>query len=197
MENVQRKLTLCKSCEVCQDKEYTRKGHNGETQSFLYCNGGAEEVQLANWYIQNDGYPYSTSKIKGKRRLYHTLFKEEEGQVIDHINGDRRDNRLRNLREVTPLMNTHNYHNKRTSDFPGVYYNRKYGTWHAVLRQYSEKNPNHKRVSKSFKNEFEAFDWYLQQLKEQGREPLTDAPYWGRYLKWKSEQQQSTLEAFI
>ena len=190
-------LTCCKHCRECETFEYVREANNGVVHSFLYCKGGAGEVELSNWYIQKDGYPYSTGKINGKRRLYHTLFKEETGMVIDHINGDRKDNRLSNLREVTPHMNTMNYHNKRTSKFPGVYYNRKYGTWHAQVRRYNEKNPKHeKKLLGKFNTELEAYDAYVEELNRQGRPILTDTIPHQEYLQWKNEAKQTKLEEF-
>lgn len=187
-------LTLCKHCETCKDYEYNRKGKNGKMHSFLYCNGGKEEVMISNWYITRDGYAYTTSKIDGKKRLYHTLFKKEEGMVIDHINGDRGDNRLRNLREITPLMNVQNYHNKRTSKFPGVYWNRKYGYWQVSVRRFSENNPDFERVCLGcFNDELEAYDAYVKELEKQGRGYLTDTPAHLEYLKWKESSKQTTL----
>lgn len=191
-------LTCCKQCLDCETQEYNRIAKNGKIHSFLYCKGGMDEVTYANWYITKDGYAYSTGKINGKKRLYHTLFKEDECMVIDHINGDRRDNRLCNLREITPHMNNQNYHNKRTSKFPGVYYNRKYGTWHAMLRRYSANNPNHERILLgTFDNEFEAYDAYVEELTRQGRPLLTDTQPHQEYLHWKNNLKQTKLEEFI
>ena len=46
-----------------------------------------------------------------------------DGMVIDHINGDRHDNSLDNLRVCSPLLNAHNRgrHKRNTSGRQGVY----------------------------------------------------------------------------
>ena len=196
------KKSLCKHCDVCEDLEYVRFDRNGNLQCFQYCKGGAEEVGLSEWYIQKDGYAYSTARIKeGKKTFYHTLFKKDNDMVIDHVDGDRTDNRLRMLREITPSCNSQNIrweHKRIVSKFPGVYYNRKTNTWRCQARRGGSNNPNKQHVSKSgFETEYEAFDCYLSILKEMGRTINTETDAYKDYLKWKGEKQQSTLEAFI
>jgi len=193
--------TLCKYCNECKDFEYVRFDRNGNLQCFQYCKGGAEEVKLSEWYIQKDGYAYSTGRINGQKFFYHTLFKKDENMIIDHINGDRTDNRLRMLREITPSCNSQNIrweHKRKISKFPGVYYDRKHNTWRCQARKGGNNNPNRQHVSKSgFKTEYEAFDCYLSILKEMGRTINTQTEVYQDYLKWKGERQQSTLEIFM
>lgn len=193
--------SLCKKCEKCEDYEYSRFDRNGNLQCFQYCKGGAEEVELSNWYIQKDGYAYSTKRVNGRKTFYHTLFKKNDDMVIDHINGDRTDNRLRMLREITPSCNSQNIrweHKRVTSKFPGVYYNRKYECWTCAARKHKASNPNTFVKSKTgFKTEYEAFDYYLKLLKELGRTINTKTEVYQDYLRWKGEQQQSTLESFV
>lgn len=197
------KKTLCKHCDNgCKDYEYVRFDRNGNLQSFQYCKAGADEVKLSEWYIQKDGYAYSTSRIKdGKKTFYHTLFKKDNEMIIDHINGDRTDNRLRMLREISPSCNSQNIrweHKRVTSRFPGVYWNRKDKCWMCTARKHKAGAPNSYTKSKSgFKTEFEAFDYYLKLLKEMGRTINTQTNVFHEYLKWKGEQQQSTLDAFV
>lgn len=199
------KKTLCKYCNNCEDFEYVRFDRNGNLQCFQYCKGGAEEVKLSEWYIQKDGYAYSTARIKeGKKTFYHTLFKKDDNMVIDHVNGDRTDNRLRNLREITLSENSQNIHtvmwkDKRfTSKYPGVYWNRHDECWMCVAKKHSFNNPKfEKRQMQGFKTEEEAFDQYIKFLKELGREVNTETEAYKNYMKWKGEKQQSTLEAFI
>ena len=194
-------LSLCLECNKCENFLYERFDKKGNLQSFQYCKGGAEQVRLSKWYIQKDGYAYSTRRIDGRKQFYHTLFKEDENLVIDHINGDRTDNRLKNLREITPSCNSQNIrweHKRVTSKFPGVYWNRKNECWMCRARKHKASNPNTYVKSKSgFSNEYEAFDYYLKLLKEMGRTVNTQTDVYQDYLRWKGEQQQATLESFI
>nr|WP_175479900.1 HNH endonuclease signature motif containing protein [Paracoccus homiensis] len=55
---------------------------------------------------------------------------------IDHINGDRSDNRLANLREVTKRENHRNMaiRSDNTSGVTGVYWAREKGKWAAYIK---------------------------------------------------------------
>lgn len=55
-----------------------------------------------------------------------------EGLQIDHINRDKTDNRLCNLRAVTPYLNSHNsvYHREKRD---GVYFSKQRGKWIATI----------------------------------------------------------------
>jgi len=86
--------------------------------------GGDDKVSLGKWRswttrfagreaftaIMNNGY--RASMLDGKLYLAHRiiwkLVHDEEPDVIDHINRDRTDNRLRNLRNVTQAANLQN-----------------------------------------------------------------------------------------
>ena len=68
--------------------------------------GGVPYFDKSNGYVKVD--------VKGKKHYLHRLLWEEvngpiaEGMQIDHINGDRADNRLDNLRLATPTQNSAN-----------------------------------------------------------------------------------------
>ena len=120
--------------------------------------------------------------------------------VIDHIDGDRTDNRLRMLREITPSCNSQNIrweHKRVTSKYPGVYWNRQYECWMCVAKKHKQSNPEFKKLQKQgFETQEEAFECYIGFLKELGRSVNTETDAYKDYLKWKGEQQQSTLEVF-
>ncbi|AYV81670.1 MAG: HNH endonuclease [Harvfovirus sp.] len=73
------------------------------------------------WYRGGDGYPVGYS-IGGRRRRIkmHRLLKSAgEGEVVDHINRDKLDNRLENLRVCTYKENSYNT-SRRNNKFKGV-----------------------------------------------------------------------------
>lgn len=74
-----------------------------------------------------DYHGYKVIKIKGlymkvHQILYYLYNGVQAKQVIDHINGDRLDNRKDNLRDVTPKINAINRHDKNPiTGVTGVY----------------------------------------------------------------------------
>jgi hypothetical protein len=56
-------------------------------------------------------------------------------EYIDHINGDRSDNRLMNLRLASPFQNNQNSRNRKnnTSGVKGVYWHKLSGKWMAYI----------------------------------------------------------------
>jgi len=83
---------------------------------------------------------YRVVKIKGKTYPVHHLVwllfhKELPEQFIDHINHDRLDNRITNLREVTPQENMRNQSLSKanTSGFTGVRFHKDSGKYYAYI----------------------------------------------------------------
>jgi len=66
-----------------------------------------ERVNTHRWHLSGG---YANSTIDGRNiRMHHFVFKRpKEDHVIDHINQDRLDNRISNLRETTRSGNTNN-----------------------------------------------------------------------------------------
>lgn len=79
------------------------------------------------WHLDSDGYAIN---FKNKVRMHKLIC---EGREIDHINGDKLDNRRCNLRSVTHKENIHNAsaHKDGTSRYKGVSRHRK--GWRAQL----------------------------------------------------------------
>lgn len=84
---------------------------------------------------------YLTVKIFGKiRRVHRIIWLIENGSwpeyIIDHVNGDRSDNRIENLRSTDSLGNMRNRKtNKNTSSgFRGVYFNKREKKWRSHIK---------------------------------------------------------------
>jgi len=92
----------------------------------------------AGW---NDSHGYRTVTVMQRDIKLHRLVwlfvhgKWPVGQ-IDHVNGNRSDNRISNLREASATVNTQNYHGLRrhnTSGVTGVYWDKRRTVWVAQI----------------------------------------------------------------
>lgn len=78
-------------------------------------------VSRHGWYFMNSGYAVAT--IKGKKVLLHRFIMSAPiGLEVDHVNGDKLDNRKNNLRLCTRQQNEVNKNpgKNNTSGFRGV-----------------------------------------------------------------------------
>jgi len=107
-----------------------------------------------------DGY----CQVGFKERMvkYHTIVyillcgDIPEGSVADHINGNRLDNNINNLRVVSPRANSQNYHSHRKGRLVGCTFDRGSMKWRAQIKI------NKKRVNLGrYNTECEAHDVYM------------------------------------
>ncbi|WP_272536299.1 MULTISPECIES: HNH endonuclease signature motif containing protein [unclassified Providencia] len=88
-----------------------------------------------------DGKGYVRVMVNRKFYLAHRVIYEmhhgeiQEGHTIDHIDGDRLNNRIENLRSVTMSVNLRNrgMQSNNKSGFTGVYYAESLGKWIASI----------------------------------------------------------------
>ena len=106
-----------------------------------------EKCKLFNWFLSTTGYVVCDLPNK-KRMLLHRFVIGEENisncSVVDHISGDKKDNRISNLRVCSIKENTRNsvrLSKNNTSGYNGVSFHKKTQKWHAYIRvNYKRKN---------------------------------------------------------
>ena len=100
------------------------------------CNGARRLGHEAGCVSQTDGYRRVTlygRKLLAHRVIWKLVHGSDPVDVIDHINRDRDDNRIENLRLAT-LVDNHRNRHKVSGDWPkGVYYNKKQGAFIAQI----------------------------------------------------------------
>jgi len=84
--------------------------------------------------INRDGYLHARSEGKVKT-LHYFFLKKKDGFVVDHINGNKLDNRISNLRYVTHAQNVMNQAKRITnsSGYKGVTWNKEAKKWKVQL----------------------------------------------------------------
>lgn len=86
-----------------------------------------EALSSHKWFCSARGYAVRTVSVNGRNktlRMHSVLVATPEGMEVDHINGDRLDNRRCNLRLATHAQNVRNAGMRKdnTSGFKGVCY---------------------------------------------------------------------------
>ena len=92
-----------------------------------------EKVKKYKWHYS---YGYAETRIKRKRLALHRYILNYKGDLqVDHINGNRLDNRKSNLRLATSQQNSMNLAIRidNTSGVPGVSFHKHRQKWRAYL----------------------------------------------------------------
>ena len=103
-----------------------------------------------------------SKKFKTHVLVANAFLGKDDSLVVDHKNGKKDDNRLKNLRRLTHRENVTdaNVNRHKTSKYAGVCYDKEYKKWRAKI---SIKGIISQ--SKRFLIEEDARDWYLKKLK--------------------------------
>lgn len=109
----------------------------GNTEIFF----DIEDLPIINsrrWYVDKDGYLASSYIYNGCRcfAMFHRIvMNAKPGQIVDHINRNRADNRKNNLRCCSRFENNLNRGRRSTnkSGTIGVYYDDKRNKWIANI----------------------------------------------------------------
>lgn len=102
-----------------------------------YCNRVKKDQVVG----ADNGNGYLIVMCKGRLYLVHrVIYLLETGDwpdgVVDHINGDKSDNRIINLRAVSQAQNTKAFspaHKDSSSRFRGVHWFKRYSKWQAQI----------------------------------------------------------------
>lgn len=108
---------------------------------FLIDKKQLQRIQQHNWtaHPQNNGDVYAQTYINGKKQSLHrfVLDIDDISIYVDHIDGNTRDCRERNLRQATALQNTQNKKKQKnpvTSVYKGVFWREDRHIWVAGIR---------------------------------------------------------------
>jgi hypothetical protein len=92
-----------------------------------------EELSKHNWHLNTNGHAKRGHRVNGKYTnifMHHQIITPPKGYFVDHINGNKLDNRRENLRICTPQQNVFNLHKDKPK---GVYHNKEWDTWIAYI----------------------------------------------------------------
>lgn len=101
-----------------------------------------EKVSFYKWHIsgnKNNDYVVHTLPRNGKKRpmlrMHRFIIDAPDGTCVDHINGNRYDNRKSNLRLCTQRDNSHNTKMSiaNTSGLKGASFHKASGMWQAQI----------------------------------------------------------------
>lgn len=126
-----------------------------------------EKYKNENWHVDQKGYVYRYKRIT----LHRAIMNPNKNMVIDHINGDKLDNRKNNLRVCSQKENMKNQKLsiKNKTGFKGVYF-RNDGR---RLKYTAQLKTNGKAYVKSFITAIEAARYYNKLAKQ----------YFGKYAQ--------------
>jgi len=118
--------------EFCKIVRYDHDNGNFFWKVNRYGRGGSRAGMVAGFINENG---YRCFRIKGKKFYAHRLawlfiHKQWPHGIIDHINGNRSDNRICNLREVTTSQNIANTNATcAKSSLRGAHWSSEKGKW--------------------------------------------------------------------
>lgn len=141
-------------------------------------------VNSYSWYYLN-GYAVRDFRVDGKRKhtKMHRFIYElkhgdiKDGMIIDHINRDKLDNMVENLRIVTKQENNTNKSKRKntSSKYVGVSKNKKSGNWVVEIRKNSKRE-----YCASFTDEIasaNAYNYHAKLIHGEYLGELNDVPY--------------------
>lgn len=127
-ERVRELLNYDPDTGIFTRKVRTAQRHQvGDRADFIYCGGASPGYHR----VCIDSERYQAHRVAW---LYH--YGEWPEKFIDHINGDRADNRIENLRQASAQMNLENLRSPQknsSSGLLGVHWSKQDGKWRAEI----------------------------------------------------------------
>ncbi|MEK6878193.1 MAG: HNH endonuclease [Nanoarchaeota archaeon] len=95
-----------------------------------------KRISEFKWHLRKNGYIFTFCKKYKSLSLHRLILGEKENLIIDHINGNKLDNRKCNLRFVTYSQNLMNSKlpNNNTSGYKGVTWDKNRNRWRAQIK---------------------------------------------------------------
>lgn len=138
-----------KGCKKCRQlHRYGSKYHIKDDVAIFTTKNGIKflvsvddinKIKEYGWCVGNNGYV--VAHIKNKVTMLHRfLNREYDGKIIDHINGDKLDNRRENIRCANDFQNAQNQNisTRNTSGYKGAHFNTKEQKWQANIRAFNK-----------------------------------------------------------
>lgn len=88
-----------------------------------------EWLSAMAWHYNQNGYAVHTNNDGTKVLMHRLIVGALPEQIVDHINGNRLDNRRSNLRNATHAQNLHNSRPRGQSQFKGVAFDKTNRRW--------------------------------------------------------------------
>lgn len=124
--------------DVSHDYEVQVGGHGGNSQRFvaLVDLADAGAVSAYRWSIRGEGYAVRTTQVGGVRLdvyMHRELLglTPGDGHHVDHISGDKLDNRRANLRVCTHAQNCQN---RLDRPYRGAFWDAQANRWRACVK---------------------------------------------------------------
>lgn len=111
-------------------------GERGKGKYIIVDKENADYAKQFKWSLHSCGYATRGKNNGATFYLHREIMNAQKGQIIDHINGDKLDNRKSNLRFCTDFENTKNRDKSNgnyTSKYKGVYLDKKRNKWIAQI----------------------------------------------------------------
>lgn len=128
--------------------EIALSGKYGVDKVFLIDSDDIEKINTGRkWSCSKVGYAFcdtrNYARTEGKLvYMHHLIVDVPKGMVVDHINGNKLDNRKSNLRICNQRQNTWNKRKRSNnkSGYTGVSWNKAASKWSAEVRKDGEKH---------------------------------------------------------